>query len=51
MKLNETEKKVLEMSKRGERLHGLALDILFDLALREMEETERGEQENPQEEA
>jgi len=45
MKLNETEKKVLEMSKRGERLHGLALDILFDLALREMKEEARKKQE------
>ena len=38
------EKRALEMSKKGERLHGTALDILFDLALREMEEAERKKQ-------
>lgn len=34
---NEIEKKVLEMVKNGEKLHGLALDILMEMQLREME--------------
>ena len=38
------EKRALEMSRKGEHLHGAALDILFDLALREMEEAERKKQ-------
>ena len=38
------EKKALEMSKRGERLHGYARDVLLDLALREMEEEARKKQ-------
>ena len=34
---NEIEKKVLEMVKNGEKLHGLAREILIEMQLREME--------------
>jgi hypothetical protein len=35
--MNEIEKKVLEMVKNGEKLHGWALDVLMEMTLREME--------------
>ena len=38
---NELEKKVLEMVKNGEKLHGLAKEILVEMTLREMEEEEK----------
>lgn len=34
--MNETERKVVEMLERGEKLHGLARDIAIDMALREL---------------
>lgn len=39
--MNETEKLVVEMLKRGEKLHGEALDIAIDMALRELEASEK----------
>ena len=35
--MNEIEAKVLEMVKRGDKLHGLARDILIEMTLREAE--------------
>ena len=35
---NELEKKVLEMVKNGEKLHGFAKEVLVEMTLREMEE-------------
>ena len=35
--MNEIEKKVLEMVKNGEKLHGWALDVLMEMTLRDME--------------
>ena len=34
---NAIEKKVLEMVKNGEKLHGWALDVLMEMTLRDME--------------
>ena len=39
--MNEMERKVMEMLKRGEKLHGMALDIAIDMALRELEASEK----------
>lgn len=36
--MNNIEKKVLEMVKNGEKLHGWALEVLTEMTLREMEE-------------
>ena len=41
MKYTETEKNVQEMLKSSKSLHGLARDIAFDMALREMWEQEQ----------
>ena len=35
--MNEIEAKVLEMVKRGERLHGFAKEVLIEMTLRELE--------------
>lgn len=35
--MNEMEKKVLEMIKKGETLHGLARDIAIEMQMREEE--------------
>jgi hypothetical protein len=39
--MNEAEKLVVEMLKRGEKLHGEARDIAIDMALRELEAPEK----------
>lgn len=39
--MNEAEKLVAEMLKRGEKLHGMARDIAIDMALRELEASEK----------
>ena len=39
--MNETEKLVMEMLERGEKLHGMARDIAIDMALRELEASEK----------
>ena len=38
--LNKVEEMVLEMYKNGESLHGLARDILIEMAMRDAEEEE-----------
>ena len=35
--MNEIEAKVLEMVKRGEKLHGFAKEVLIEMTLRELE--------------
>lgn len=43
---NELEKKVLEMVKNGEKLHGFAKEVLIEMTLREMEEKEEKNKKN-----
>lgn len=39
--MNETERKVVEMLERGETLHGMAREIAINMALRELEASEK----------
>lgn len=39
--MNEMERKVVEMLERGEKLHGMAREIAIDMALRELETSEK----------
>ena len=39
--MNEMERKVVEMLERGEKLHGMAREIAINMALRELEASEK----------